>query len=72
MNFYSKLDDKLLVSMQPLYDLTNDSLKLHWEKELGALFQPIKTYTTKDVTPTLINRSRPIFNTIDSSLFGTG
>ena len=56
--------------MQPLYVLIPVNMKFLWNNELQALFQPIKTYITKDVTLTLPSKNHPFFITVDSHLVG--
>ena len=72
MKFYSKVIDKLRVNMKHLYDLLLDSFKHNCNNELETLFQQIKTFFAKDVTPTLPSTNHTFLTTVDSSLTGIG
>ena len=54
--FYFKLIDNLHVHMKHLYDLLQDNVNFHWNKELDTLFQQAKTSFTKNVTLLLLKK----------------
>ena len=58
--------------MKPQYDFFLDSIKFHWNNELEALFQQIKTSVTKDVILTSPDTKHPFSIFVDTSLNGIG
>ena len=72
MNFYSKVINKLHISLKPFYTLLHDDISFEWTPDLDKLFNQIKLSLSKDAELAIPNTTHLFYITVDASLVGLG
>ena len=72
MIFYSKIIDKLHISLNPFCTLLHDDVFFEWTSDLDKLLNQIKLSLSKDAELAIPNTTHPLYKTVYASLIGLG
>ena len=72
LNTYTKVVEKLNISLKPFYDLFYENTPWNWTDENETLFHKLKKPLTSETERTKPNTKHSFFITVDASFIGLG